>query len=95
MLPDQTDVRVRLARLRILNILVLSAAMDTLAEAHLAIALAREGGFGIMHCNMSPKDPASEGDKITGWQSGMIVEQMTLPLVASLRQRDSLLIAFG
>ena len=69
--------------------------MVIVTGAHLAIALAREGGLGIMHHNMSPQDHAGEVDKVNRLQSGMIVEQMTLPPVASLRQRDSLLIAFG
>jgi IMP dehydrogenase len=94
-LPDQTDVRVRLAPLINLNILVLSAAMDTVTGAHLAIALAREGGLGIMHRNMSPQDQAGEVDKVKRSQAGMIVEPITLPHEASLHPRDSLLIAFG
>jgi IMP dehydrogenase len=63
-LPDQTDVRVRLAPLININILVLSAAMVTVTGAHLAIALAREGGLGIIHRNKSPQDPAGNVDKV-------------------------------
>ena len=54
-LPDQTDVRARLTRDIRLNIPILSAAMDTVTEARLAIALAREGGVGILHRNLSPE----------------------------------------
>ncbi len=53
-LPDQTDVRARLARDIWLNVPIISAAMDTVTEARLAIALAREGGLGIIHRNMPP-----------------------------------------
>ena len=53
-LPDQTDVRARLTRGITLNIPLVSAAMDTVTEARMAIALAREGGIGIIHRNLSP-----------------------------------------
>jgi len=54
-LPDQTDVRARLADSLQLNIPLLSAAMDTVTEATLAIALAREGGLGVIHRNLTPR----------------------------------------
>jgi IMP dehydrogenase len=94
-LPNQTDVRVRLASSIKLFFPILKAAMDAVTGAHLVISLAQEGGLGIIYRNKSPQDQAGEVDKVNRLQSGMIVEQMTLPPVASLRQRDSLLIAFG
>ena len=78
-LPDQTDVSAQLTPGIRLNIPLLSAAMDTVTEARLAIALAREGGLGIIHRNLSPEDQAAEVDKVKRSQSGMIVEPITLP----------------
>ena len=56
-LPRETDIRTKLTKEIILNIPMLSAAMDTVTEANLAIALAREGGIGILHKNMSIEKP--------------------------------------
>ncbi len=90
-LPDQTDVSARLTSSISLNIPILSAAMDTVTEARLAIALAREGGLGIIHRNMSPQDQANEVDKVKRSQSGMIVEPITLPPEAPLRQAEAIM----
>src|ERR1700692_3329498 len=77
-LPDQTDVRTRLTREISLNISIASAAMDTVTEARLAIALAREGGIGIIHRNLSIDYQAVEVDKVKRSESGMIVDPITL-----------------
>ena len=87
-LPDQTDVHTLLTPKIRLNVPVLSAAMDTVTEARLAIALAREGGLGIIHRNMSPQAQAAEVDKVKRSQSGMIVEPITLPPSAPLREAE-------
>src|SRR4030042_1164205 len=73
-LPIETDVTSRLTAEIRLNIPILSAAMDTVSEARLAIALAREGGIGILHRNMSPEQQATEVDKVKRSQSGMITD---------------------
>src|SRR5512132_2901385 len=78
-LPNETDIYVQLTPQVRLNIPILSAAMDTVTEARLAIALAREGGMGIIHRNMPPEEQAQEVDKVKRSQSGMIVEPITLP----------------
>lgn len=90
-LPDQTEVSASLTRDIHLNIPLLSAAMDTVTEARLAIALAREGGIGILHRNLSPQDQAGEIDKVKRSQSGMIVEPITLPPTASLREAEMIM----
>ncbi|MDK2982055.1 MAG: dehydrogenase, partial [Chloroflexota bacterium] len=69
-LPSEMDVRARLAADIWLNIPVLSAAMDTVTEARMAIALAREGGIGIIHRNLSPEAQAREVEIVKRSESG-------------------------
>ncbi len=77
-LPKEVDVRTRLTRKITLNIPVLSAAMDTVTEAQMAIALAREGGIGIVHKNLSIENQANEIDRVKRSESGMILNPITL-----------------
>ena len=77
-LPREADVRTRLTREIALNVPLLSAAMDTVTESEMAIALAREGGIGIIHKNMSILQQAEEIDKVKRSESGMIVNPITL-----------------
>ncbi|MGE5141280.1 MAG: IMP dehydrogenase [Rudaea sp.] len=93
-LPDQTDVRTRLARDLYLNIPILSAAMDTVTEARMAIALAREGGIGIIHRNLTIERQAEEVDKVKRSESGMIVEPVTLRPDATLQQAEDLMATY-
>jgi IMP dehydrogenase len=78
-LPNDVSTRTRLTRSIELSVPVVSAAMDTVTEARLAIALAREGGIGIVHRNLSIEDQVGEVDKVKRSESGMIVEPVTLP----------------
>ena len=77
-LPHLVDTGTRVAGDITLKIPLLSAAMDTVTEARLAIALAREGGMGIVHRNLSIEEQAAEIDKVKRSESGMIVEPVTL-----------------
>ncbi len=77
-LPKDADTRTRLTRSIWLNIPIVSAAMDTVTEARMAIALAREGGIGIIHRNLSIEEQVAEVDKVKRSESGMIVEPVTL-----------------
>ncbi|MBW1739503.1 MAG: IMP dehydrogenase [Deltaproteobacteria bacterium] len=77
-LPRDVDVRTRLTRKISLNIPITSAAMDTVTEAQTSISLAREGGIGIIHRNMSAKSQAQEVDKVKKSESGMIVDPTTI-----------------
>ena len=77
-LPAQADTRTCLSRTIGLNIPVVSAAMDTVTESRLAIALAREGGMGIIHRNMSIERQAEEVDRVKRSESGMIVDPVTM-----------------
>jgi IMP dehydrogenase len=78
-LPNDVSTRTRLTRTIELSIPIVSAAMDTVTEARLAIALAREGGIGVVHRNLSIADQVAEVDKVKRSESGMIVEPVTLP----------------
>jgi IMP dehydrogenase len=77
-------------RLR-LNIPVLSAAMDTVTEAPLAIALARQGGLGVIHRNLSPQSQAAEVDKVKRSESGMITDPITLGPDAPLHEAEAIM----
>jgi IMP dehydrogenase len=77
-LPNDVVTTTRLTRTIALEIPVVSAAMDTVTEARLAIALAREGGLGVVHRNLSIGDQVAEVDKVKRSESGMIVEPVTL-----------------
>ncbi|OGU18522.1 MAG: IMP dehydrogenase [Ignavibacteria bacterium GWA2_55_25] len=85
-LPRETDVRTRLTRHIELNIPLLSAAMDTVTESAMAIALAREGGIGILHKNMSIERHAEEVDKVKRSESGMIRHPITLSPRQTVRE---------
>src|SRR5919201_1219803 len=78
-LPNHVSTATRLTRSIRLAIPLVSAAMDTVTEARLAIALAREGGLGVVHRNLSIEEQAAEVDKVKRSESGMIVEPLTLP----------------
>lgn len=90
-LPSETDVSARLTPEITLNIPLVSAAMDTVTEARLAIALAREGGIGIIHRNMSPQQQAGEVDKVKRSQAGMISDPITLPPDATLQDAENIM----
>ncbi|GHO90503.1 inosine-5'-monophosphate dehydrogenase [Reticulibacter mediterranei] len=77
-MPREASTVTRLTRSISMNIPILSAAMDTVTEARLAIALAREGGMGVIHRNLSIKDQAQEVDKVKRSESGMITDPITL-----------------
>ena len=87
-LPRDVDVRSRLTRRITLNVPLLSAAMDTVTESAMAIAMAREGGIGILHKNMSIAAQAEEVDRVKRSESGMILDPVTVR--ADQRVRDVL-----
>ena len=90
-LPSEVDLKAHLAGDLWLNIPVLSAAMDTVTEARMAIALARAGGIGVIHRNMTVEAQAAEVDKVKRSQSGMIVDPITLPPDATLQQAEEIM----
>jgi len=77
-LPAQVDVTTRLTQRIRLNVPVMSAAMDTVTESALAIAIAQHGGVGVIHKNLEPEEQAEEVDKVKRSESGMIVNPITI-----------------
>lgn len=90
-LPAEVDLRTRLAGNLFLNIPVLSAAMDTVTEAQMAITLSRMGGIGVVHRNLSVEDQREEVDKVKRSEAGMIVDPITLRPDATLADAESLM----
>ena len=90
-LPDAVDTTCRFTKSINLHIPLVSAAMDTVTEARLAIAMARNGGIGVVHRNLDIDDQANEVDKVKRSESGMIVEPITLPPHATLAQAEELM----
>src|SRR6476659_141587 len=90
-LPNDVSTVTRLTPRVSLNIPLISAAMDTVTEARLAIALARAGGMGIVHRNLSIDDQVAEVDKVKRSEAGMIVEPVTLPPDALVREALALM----
>src|SRR5215469_7398480 len=85
-LPAQADTRTFLSRRISLNIPIVAAAMDTVTDSRLAIAIARQGGIGFIHRNMSIERQAEEVDRVKRSESGMIVDPVTISPEMSVRQ---------
>jgi IMP dehydrogenase len=92
--PKEVDIRSRLTRGIALNVPLVSAAMDTVTESEMAIAMARAGGIGVLHKNMSIDRQAAEVDRVKRSESGMIRNPITLSPDASLREAVSLMSRF-
>ncbi len=90
-LPSEVDIQAQLTRDIHLNIPLLSAAMDTVTESRLAIALAREGGIGIMHRNLTIEDQAKEVETVKRSEAGMISDPVCLPPTATLAEADAIM----
>ena len=90
-LPDQADTSTTFARDIELSVPLVSAAMDRVTEARLAIGMARCGGLGVVHRNLSIEDQASEVQKVKRSQSGMISDPITLPATATLDDAEHLM----
>ena len=92
--PRDVDTRSRFTRNITVNIPVVSAAMDTVTESALAIALARLGGIGVIHKNMSIEEQAAQVDRVKRSESGMIVDPVTLPPTATLADARAIMARF-
>ncbi|MBP6637883.1 MAG: IMP dehydrogenase [Sulfuritalea sp.] len=85
-LPRDVSLATRLTRKIQLNLPLISAAMDTVTESRLAIALAQEGGLGIIHKNLNPKAQAAEVAKVKRFESGVLKDPITVPPTMSVRE---------
>jgi len=90
-LPEEVDTRTRISRNIELNVPLISAAMDTVTEAGLAIALAQQGGIGIIHKNLSPDEQAREVFKVKRSESGVIRDPITLEPDQKISQAQSIM----
>lgn len=90
-LPSEVDVRTHLTRNIQINIPIISSAMDTVTESRLAIAMAREGGVGIIHRVLTPVDQAAEVDRVKKSESGMILDPVTISPDQTIRDAHQLM----
>ena len=81
-LPREVNIQSKFSRNISLNVPIASAAMDTVTESQMAIAMAREGGIGVLHKNMTIEQQAAKVRKVKRAESGMIIDPVTLPLTA-------------
>ncbi|MDH7484458.1 MAG: IMP dehydrogenase, partial [Spirochaetales bacterium] len=93
-LPSEVDISAQLVAGIRLKAPVLSAAMDTVTESRLAIALARVGGFGVIHRNLPPEAQAAEVYKVKRSESGMISDPVSLPETATLAEAEHLMATY-
>src|SRR6188768_2558195 len=92
--PKDVDTSTRFTRGIALNVPLISAAMDTVTESEMAIAMARAGGIGVLHKNMSIDRQAMQVDIVKRSESGMIINPYTLPETATLREASNLMAKF-
>ena len=85
-LPNQVSLKTRLTKGIELNVPLISAAMDTVTEARLAIAIAQEGGLGIVHKNLTIEEQAAEVRKVKKYESGVVKDPITVPSTSTIRE---------
>ncbi|MEQ8936720.1 MAG: IMP dehydrogenase, partial [Amphiplicatus sp.] len=85
-MPSEVSTKARLTRAVTLNIPVISSAMDTVTEAEMAIAMAQNGGIGVLHRNLTVEEQAEHVRRVKRYESGMVVNPLTLPPDATLEQ---------
>ena len=90
-LPHETDTRTQLSREIVLHIPLVSSAMDTVTEARLAIAMAQQGGIGVIHRNLSPERQIEEVRQVKRFESGMVVNPVTIRPDATLAEALALM----
>src|SRR5690242_5610333 len=90
-LPSEADIRSRITRTIPLNIPIIASAMDTVTEAHMAIAMAQAGGIGVIHRNLDPTVQAAQVRQVKKYESGMVVNPVTIQPDASLAEALALM----
>ena len=94
-LPREVNIQSKFSRNIVLNVPVVSAAMDTVTESAMAIAMAREGGIGVLHKNMTIEQQANEVRKVKRAESGMIIDPVTLSLTATVKDAKNVMREYG
>ena len=94
-LPREVSIASKFSRNITLNVPIISAAMDTVTESAMAIAMAREGGIGVLHKNMSIEMQAAKVRKVKRAESGMIIDPVTLPMTATVADAKQAMKEFG
>ena len=93
-MPSQTDIRTKIAKDIELTLPIISSAMDTVTESRLAIAMAQAGGLGVIHRNLTPELQAEEVRQVKKFESGMVVNPVTIGPDATLADAQKLMAAF-
>lgn len=93
-IPSEVDTKTRLTRELTINIPIMSSAMDTVTEARLAIALARQGGIGVLHRNLSIEGQATQVDLVKRSESGMITDPLSTGPDATVQEVDDICAKF-
>jgi IMP dehydrogenase len=94
-LPSETDVRSRITRRIVLNLPIISSAMDTVTEARLAIAMAQAGGLGVIHRNLTPEEQADHVRQVKRFESGIVLNPVTITPDMTLGEAMALMKAKG
>ncbi len=94
-LPREVNIKTKFSRNITLNVPIVSAAMDTVTESAMAIAMAQEGGIGVLHKNMTIEQQAAKVRKVKRAESGMIIDPVTLPLTATVADAKSAMKEYG
>jgi IMP dehydrogenase len=95
LLPSDADIRTRITREIPLNIPIVASAMDTVTEAKMAIAMAQAGGLGVIHRNLEPDQQAAQVRQVKKFESGMVVNPVTINPEATLADAHELMQAHG
>jgi IMP dehydrogenase len=90
-MPNETNTSVNITKKISLNIPIISSAMDTVTEANLAIAMAQAGGLGVIHRNLDPDSQASHVRQVKKFESGMVVNPVTIDSGKNLKEAISLM----
>src|SRR5882672_2402285 len=94
-LPSEVDIKSRITRTIPLNIPIIASAMDTVTEARMAIAMAQAGGIGVIHRNLEPEEQAEQVRRVKRFESGMVVNPVTIHPDAKLAEAYQLMADHG
>ena len=94
-LPREVNIQTRFSRNIVLNVPIVSAAMDTVTESSMAIAIAQEGGIGVLHKNMTIEQQAAKVRRVKRAESGMIIDPVTLPVVSTVGDAKNAMKEYG